>query len=71
MTQPRKDNTVRLSDKRRLAYAEYGEPNGPVVFLLQGLPGSRLSWGLLPGNPFPPDLRIINEVLTALLRGQQ
>lgn len=59
MTQPRKDNTVQLSDKRRLAYAEYGEPNGSVVFLFHGLPGSRLSWGLIPGNPFPPGLRII------------
>lgn len=59
MTQPRKDNTVQLSGKRRLAYAEYGEPNGCVIFLFHGLPGSRLSWGLIPGNPFPPSLRII------------
>lgn len=59
MTQPLKDNTVQLSDKRRLAYAEYGEPNGSVVFLFHGLPSSRLSWGLIPGNPFPPGLRII------------
>lgn len=59
MTQPRIDTVVQLSDKRRLAYAEYGEPNGPAVFLFHGLPGSRLSWGLLPGNPFPPGLRFI------------
>lgn len=59
MTQPRKDNAVQLFDKRRLAYAEYGEPNGPAVFLFHGLPGSRLSWGLLPRNPFPPGLRFI------------
>lgn len=59
MTQPRKDNAVRLSDNRRLAYAEYGDSNGPAVFLFHGLPGSRLSWGLIPGNPFPPGLRII------------
>ncbi len=59
MTQPRIDTVVQLSDKRRLAYAEYGEPNGPAVFLFHGLPGSRLSWGLLPGNPFPLGLRFI------------
>jgi pimeloyl-ACP methyl ester carboxylesterase len=27
--------------------------------LFHGLPGSRLAWGLLPGDPFPPGLRII------------
>lgn len=59
MIQPRIDTVVQLSDKRRLAYAEYGEPNCPAVFLFHGLPGSRLSWGLLPGNPFPPGLRLI------------
>lgn len=59
MSLPRIDDFVQISDKRRLAYAEYGEPNGPSVFLFHGLPGSRLSWGLVPGNPFPPGLRII------------
>lgn len=59
MPLPRIDSFVQISDKRRLAYAEYGEPNGPSVFLFHGLPGSRLSWGLVPGNPFPPGLRII------------
>ena len=59
MTLPRIDNVIQLSDKRRLAYAEYGEPDGAPVFLFHGLPGSRLSWGLIPDNPFPPGLRII------------
>ena len=43
MIQPRKDNAVQLSDKQRLAYAEYGEPNGPAVFLFHCLPGAM--WG--------------------------
>ena len=59
MTLPRIDNVIQLPDTRRLAYAEYGDSNGTPVFLFHGLPGSRLSWGLLPGDPFPPGLRII------------
>jgi pimeloyl-ACP methyl ester carboxylesterase len=59
MAPPRIDNVIQLSDGRRLAYAEYGEPDGAPVFLFHGLPGSRLSWGLLPDQPFPPGLRIV------------
>lgn len=56
---PRIDTVVKLSDGRRLAYAEYGEPTGIPVFLFHGLPGSRLAWGLLPDDPIPPGLRIV------------
>jgi len=59
MTPPRIDTVVELSDKRRLAYAEYGDASGTPVFLFHGLPGSRLAWGLLPGNPFPPGARLV------------
>ena len=59
MTLPRLDEVIKLPDGRRLAYAEYGDANGKAVFLFHGLPGSRLSWGLLPGDPIPSGLRII------------
>lgn len=59
MTKLFNDNSFQLSDGRMLAYAEYGDPRGFPVFLFHGLPGSRLSWGLIPDNPFPPGLRII------------
>ena len=59
MTLPRIDDVIQLPDKRQLAYAEYGEADGIPVFLFHGVPGSRLSWGLIPDNPFPPSLRII------------
>lgn len=59
MTLPRIDSDIELSDKRRLAYAEYGDPSGAPVFLLHGFPGSRFGWGLLPDDPFPPGLRIV------------
>ena len=32
----------RLPDGRRLAYAEWGEPQGTPVFYCHGFPGSRL-----------------------------
>ena len=59
MTLPRLDEIMTLPDGRRLAYAEYGDANGKAIFLFHGLPGSRLSWGLLPGDPIPSGLRII------------
>ena len=36
------DDAIRLSDGRRLAYAEWGEPQGRCVFLFHGTPHSRL-----------------------------
>lgn len=59
MPKPRVDSDIKLSDGRQLAYAEYGESDGVPVFLFHGLPGSRLAWGLMPGDPFPPHVRII------------
>ncbi len=55
----RDDNVLRLSNGRRLGYAEYGDTNGDPVFLFHGNPGSRLSWGLLPGSPFRSGLHLI------------
>ncbi len=55
----REDNVLRLSDGRRLGYAEYADPDGNPIFLFHGNPGSRLSWGLFPGSPFRPGLRLI------------
>lgn len=56
---PRIEAVIEVSNKRRLAYAEYGDPDGIPVLLFHGLPGSRLAWGFLPDNPFPPGLRVI------------
>ena len=55
----RDDNIFRLSDGRKMGYAEYGNPKGLPVFLFHGNPGSRLSWGLMPGAPFLPNIHII------------
>jgi pimeloyl-ACP methyl ester carboxylesterase len=59
MTRSYNDSTIQLSDKRRLAYAEYGDRTGIPVFIFHGLPGTRLAWGLIPGDPIPDGLRLI------------
>ena len=59
MTTPHSEDVIELADGRRLAYAEYGNADGKPVFLFHGLPGSRLSWGLLPGEPIPAGLRVV------------
>src|SRR5258708_35910887 len=38
---PRLEGTVPLSDGRRLAYAEFGDPHGPLVLWFHGTPGAR------------------------------
>lgn len=59
MSAPRIDARIRLADQRRLAYAEYGDPAGQPVFVFHGLPGSRLSWGMLPEGSLPASVRIV------------
>lgn len=39
---PLRDDAIRLRDGRRLAYAEWGDPQGATVFFFHGTPGSRL-----------------------------
>lgn len=50
---------LELRDGRRLCWAEYGDPRGKPIFLFHGNPGSRLSWGGMPGTPFIEDARLI------------
>ncbi len=50
----------KLPDNRKLAYAEYGDPQGRPVLMVHGNPGSRLFWGRLPGSPFRKGLRLIS-----------
>jgi hypothetical protein len=40
---PRAEDEIRLSDGRRLAFCEYGAPQGALVFF-HGWPGSRLDF---------------------------
>ncbi len=59
MTSPRVDAAIRLPDRRRLAYAEYGDRTGVPVFVFHGLPGSRLGWSMLPDSSLPAAARIV------------
>lgn len=46
---PHRDTFIKLSDGRRLAYAEFGAEDGPVVFWFHGTPGGR--WQCPPEAP--------------------
>src|SRR5439155_545207 len=39
---PRRDSTITLTDGRRLAFTEWGDPDGKPLFLFHGAPFSRL-----------------------------
>ncbi|MFM2045649.1 MAG: hypothetical protein RLY86_4225 [Pseudomonadota bacterium] len=43
-----RDGVVTLPDGRRLGYAEYGDPAGPVIVYLHGYPNCRREAGLMP-----------------------
>jgi pimeloyl-ACP methyl ester carboxylesterase len=50
---------VALADGRRLAYAEYGDPDGAPLFAFHGTPGSRLMLSLADGPARSLRLRLI------------
>jgi len=50
---------LKLPGGRQLCYAEYGDPTGQPIFVFHGNPNSRLLWGVIPGTPFLPNIRII------------
>lgn len=47
---PDESRSVKLPGGRCLCYAEYGDPEGPVVLFFHGTPGSRLDAKLLPSD---------------------
>jgi len=53
------ENYLKLPDGRQLCYAEYGDPTGMTIFVFHGNPNSRLLWGVIPGSPFVPNVRLI------------
>jgi pimeloyl-ACP methyl ester carboxylesterase len=53
------ENYLKLPDGRQLCFAEYGAPKGQPIFVFHGNPNSRLLWGVIPGSPFLPDVRLI------------
>lgn len=57
--QARETRTQRLSDGRRIGYAEYGDPEGRVVFACHGTPGCRLMFRLADEPARRRGLRLI------------
>ncbi len=53
------ENYLKLPDGRQLCFAEYGAPKGQPIFVFHGNPNSRLLWGVIPGSPFLPNVRLI------------
>ncbi len=53
------ESYLKLPDGRQLCYAEYGDPEGLPIFVFHGNPNSRLLWGVIPGSPFLPNVRLI------------
>jgi pimeloyl-ACP methyl ester carboxylesterase len=51
--------TLKLSDGRRLAYAEYGDPHGYPTLYFHGLPGSRLEAALATDTAANARVRLI------------
>jgi pimeloyl-ACP methyl ester carboxylesterase len=49
----------RLCDGRTLAYCEYGDPSGPLVFHFHGTPGTRLEPGLVEADIRNAGIRLI------------
>ena len=52
--------THQLPDGRMLAYCEFGDPNGDVVFHAHGVPSSRLEGALLHDSALMHGFRILS-----------
>lgn len=52
-------STVTVGEDRAVAYAEYGDPDGPVVFFCHGTPGSRLAGELVEDDAREAGVRLV------------
>jgi pimeloyl-ACP methyl ester carboxylesterase len=59
MVDIRRDRILALPDGRRLAYAEYGDPDGVPLLAFHGTPGSRLMLALADRPARSLDVRVI------------
>jgi pimeloyl-ACP methyl ester carboxylesterase len=50
---------VRLPGGRRVGYAEYGDPTGPLVFYFHGTPGARIEAGLIADEAAAAGIRLV------------
>ena len=59
LPESRRTRFHQLSDGRRLAFEDLGDPDGLPVFVFHGSPSCRLAPGLYPGEPIPWNVRLI------------
>jgi len=61
VTPPRVEGTITVAGRRRLAFAEFGDPHGRTVFWLHGTPGAR--------RQIPEEARVVAQELGIRLIG--
>ena len=54
-----REGSLRLSDGRCLAYREYGDPHGQLVFYFHGTPGSRLEVALVSDDASSAGIHLV------------
>lgn len=55
-----REGRIRLCDGRQLAYREYGNLDGPLVFYFHGTPGSRLEVTLVSDEAHPAGIHLVS-----------
>ena len=55
-----REGRLKLCDGRRLAYREYGDPQGQLVFYFHGTPGSRLEAALVAAEACQYGVRLVS-----------
>jgi pimeloyl-ACP methyl ester carboxylesterase len=56
---PVRAGRIRLPTGRRIGYAEYGNPAGPLVLYFHGTPGSRIELGLVNAEAVAAGVRLV------------
>jgi len=56
---PLNEGRIRLPSGRRLGYAEFGDPSGPLVLYFHGTPGSRVDAMLIEGEALSAGVRLM------------
>jgi len=56
---PLNEGRIRLPSGRRLGYAEFGNPSGPLVLYFHGTPGSRVDAMLIEGEAIAAGVRLM------------
>jgi pimeloyl-ACP methyl ester carboxylesterase len=59
LERPTREGRIRLPKGRRIGFAEYGNPAGPLVLYFHGTPGSRFEIGLVNAEAVSTGVRLV------------